>query len=594
MKISMIPNKIVKLIHASKGDTSLRKWAFEPYDNNGAINVSNIKDQLVYKTENGGTEQLLPVNTSTPTTSYFDGTINYGTDTDVEFTYKQSSYTGQARVKSIKGNTLVWNQRCKTLASGNWATVSIGTGSLTFADGVATFSTTTNYGRFLYTPGDLVNGHKYLLSVEIKGYANAVIDYGLGTQTTYSNQGCYMHTGVIADANWHRYLKVGTFTSGTDDKVLVENVSGASNLGEIQVRNIMYFDLTQMGLDVTENEFVSLFPLSMYTRDLGSLLNFNGTGIKTTGKNLINIDDVQIGKAWNGGSNTARAAVYAPCFPNTQYTLSFGTLNVDDILLIEKITEDATTTKRLSSVKTSNPFTFTTFAESYVFGFQFNKTNISVSDLNGLNLQIEFGSSASSYEPYHTEITTLPISAYFPTGMKSAGSVYDELSNKAITRIGAVDLGTLTWNVDANYGNTFYTRITNKANGQQNLICQSYATGQPGSVATMADKTVKGNGSNNYINIKDTSYSSASDFKTAMDGVYLNYELATYTETDIQNASLVCKDIETPCYLSSGNLVCDATEELTNESGFFDAKLKLKDSSSVAYSSKFKLHVEDL
>ena len=209
-----------------------------------------------------GTEQLLPVNDDEPETSPILCDIQYP-DTlrnDQYFTYRESPTTkdGLAKIRGIRGNTLVWNQRCRTLESGNWGTVSIGTGSLTFADGVATFSTTTNYGRFLYTPGDLVNGHKYLLSVEIKGYANAVIDYALGTQTTFANQGCYIHTGNIADTNWHRYLKVGTFTSGTDDKVLVENVSGAGNLDEIQVRNIMYFDLTQMGLDVTENEFVCL------------------------------------------------------------------------------------------------------------------------------------------------------------------------------------------------------------------------------------------------------------------------------------------------------------------------------------------------
>ena len=525
---------------------------YDQVDAYGRVNprlplIDDLASFLPYHTElnvyKDGTEQLLPVNTSEPTTSPILADIRYPTGiwrNGQYFTYRESptEATGKARIKSIKGNTLVWNQRCKTLASGNWATVSIGTGSLTFADGVATFSTTTNYGRFLYTPGDLVNGHKYLLSVEIKGYANAVIDYGLGTQTTYSNQGCYMHTGVIADANWHRYLKVGTFTSGTDDKVLVENVSGASNLGEIQVRNIMYFDLTQMGLDVTENEFVSLFPLSMYTRDLGSLLNFNGTGIKTTGKNLFSSEIVQgalYGSGTENNTSTTRCKTggYIEVQPNTTYVASI----VNTCKYVSYVFYDSSKTYINGDSFGDAPFTFTTPSNcAYVrFGIAKQSATQTITPSDVSNTQLEIGSSPSTYEPYTSSTLSLPISTYFTNGMKSSGSVYDELSNKAITRIGAVDLGTLTWNVDANYGNTFYTRITNKANGQQNLICQSYATGQPGSVATMADKTVKGNDSNNYINIKDTSYSSASDFKTAMDGVYLNYELATYTEVSTLN-----------------------------------------------------------
>ena len=215
---------------------------------------------------------------------------------------------------------------------------------------------------------------------------------------------------------------------------------------------------------------------------------------------------------------------------------------------------------------------------------------------NDICINISDSSKNGQYEPYTSSTTSLPISTYFPTGMKSAGSVYDELSDKAITRVGSVDLGSLTWSYDSSTPRFVSSKpndikLVSSNNVVANLKCALYnvvhLNGLTGDMS-IAEST------GGFISVKNTSYTDATTFKSAMSGVYLNYELATYTETDIQNASLVCKDIEVPCYLNNGNLVCDATEELTNESGFFDAKLKIKDSSSVAYSSKFKLHVEDL
>ena len=57
------------------------------------------------------------------------------------------------------------------------------------------------------------------------------------------------------------------------------------------------------------------------------------------------------------------------------------------------------------------------------------------------NIQIEYGSSATSYESYTTSTTTIPTDTYFPTGMKSTGTAYDEFtSSRAYTRIGEVTL----------------------------------------------------------------------------------------------------------------------------------------------------------
>ena len=68
------------------------------------------------------------------------------------------------------------------------------------------------------------------------------------------------------------------------------------------------------------------------------------------------------------------------------------------------------------------------------------------------------------YNPNDYKSANIPSSKYFPDGMKSAGSVYDEinfLSQKAIKRIGAVDMGTLNWNSNSGQypANSFYSDI---------------------------------------------------------------------------------------------------------------------------------------
>ena len=137
--------------------------------------------------------------------------------------------------------------------------------------------------------------------------------------------------------------------------------------------------------------------------------------------------------------------------------------------------------------------------------------------------------------------------------MKSAGTVYDELTDsKEITRIGVVDLGTLPWNspISAN-PNIFYcnsiTEWINLIGERNNAICSKYER-YDGTISganlndLMLDKQFVINKGNNGITgnfatgsllIKDSSYSTVEEFKTAMSGIMLFYELATPIETDI-------------------------------------------------------------
>lgn len=110
------------------------------------------------------------------------------------------------------------------------------------------------------------------------------------------------------------------------------------------------------------------------------------------------------------------------------------------------------------------------------------------------------------------------------------GDTYE--SDGTVTRkYGIVDLGSLTWIYKANtFGGCFSSTISNAGFATTgNSICAKYPTVFSGTDITNGDKVVYTKNNGNTIHIKDSAYSDAATFKTAMSGVYLVYELATPT-----------------------------------------------------------------
>ena len=119
-------------------------------------------------------------------------------------------------------------------------------------------------------------------------------------------------------------------------------------------------------------------------------------------------------------------------------------------------------------------------------------------------------------------------------------------------RYGIVDLGTLNWTYYSEY-NFFYIVLSGKASGANNLFCK-YPTGNAFSAST--DKISCGNSNNNTIYIKDSAYTDAATFKTAMSGVYLVYKLATpTTETsDPFTSPMLCDPSGTEEWVTSNGV----------------------------------------
>lgn len=122
---------------------------------------------------------------------------------------------------------------------------------------------------------------------------------------------------------------------------------------------------------------------------------WTGANVYRTGVNLLDISAAEVGTAWNGAANTARARLVIPIKRNTQYILTMnGTNSLDGVL-----SALSTTVPPSGIGGRTFPYSFNSGENDYlVLGF--NKDAISQSDLEALNLQLELGSTASTYHSY--------------------------------------------------------------------------------------------------------------------------------------------------------------------------------------------------
>ena len=119
---------------------------------------------------------------------------------------------------------------------------------------------------------------------------------------------------------------------------------------------------------------------------------------------------------------------------------------------------------------------------------------------------------------------------------------------KVKRKYGVVDLGTLNWTY-VSAGTRFSAelpKIKTVANNdtKANIVCLLYVTGTPNDTWNSKDKVISANISSHTILVRDTAYTDATTFKSAMSGVMAVYELATPTTQTAQaytNPQIVSK-----------------------------------------------------
>lgn len=253
---------------------------------------TDLDIDLSFQSYVGGSEQLIPQNTdSSLLTTSMLADIQYPDElrTNQQITYRESPTTvdGIAKINKLYGNTIKFNQLIDNYTSGRTISgvsfVNNGDGSWTL-NGTATANTFTNinYHGSITSPDNLwlYANHKYY----IKGASALPSNCGLQAYALPSESFLFgftndnFYTSTQTTQMWIRFY----ITQG----------SVFNNLNAYP----MIFDLTQMGIDsfttsqeVEEWLSSNISDLPCYPYSLGSLISFNGTGLKTTGKNLLKI-----------------------------------------------------------------------------------------------------------------------------------------------------------------------------------------------------------------------------------------------------------------------------------------------------------------
>jgi hypothetical protein len=291
----------------------------------------------------------------------------------------------------------------------------------------------------------------------------------------------------------------------------------------------------------------------------GSLLPVRMEGIETVGFNQIDLTKVHgvahynpsVGTVFaSGTSETATMTGENPCVVTV--SSAWGGLSIisDELIpgetyLLEGNVSDSA--PRMSVAVLDASYAVTRLLNNYTGGYNISNrftpadterylvisvssTKIGTVTLTNLCLHISDPARNGTYEPYWSSERTIPASTYFPDGMRSAGTVRDELTEtQAITRVWEVDLGTLEWRYDTSNGrfNTPVLSDVAKTSYRAETPCAKYDYAASGAV----DKTVFA--FNGAIYIYDSAYTDPAAFKAAMSGVMLHYALATPTTTPI-------------------------------------------------------------
>ena len=488
----------------------------------------------------------------------------------------------RALLKGIKGNTLVWNHIIDDSAvTYNSTYVTKNTdGSFTIdLDGVPV-------NNYVYIPFSLVKDHKYLCCPSRKGSSaddNKVFFYFVRDQDPgflYYNTK-FIHTASVSVDTTFTF-RVGGSTTGTITFFF------------------QCFDLTQMfgaGNEPTLAEFEALYPLDNYATDAGRLLDFKGETLRSCryfakwsrlfypsnwvayGSTTIAVDGEKITldvKVENQGIQISGVRFEE----GHKLYMGFGMVsNVSGIALVYRgtriwshgyisITSPNTTYKNIITVSTDESgdksFLFRLPIGNYTINnFQLYDLTAMFGEGNEPSTAAEFEAimeklgNPTTEEEFNTanllqDITINPTAMYgylngegeavkpFENGMRSAGSVFDEVYKEdgkwyAKVNVGSVDLGEATWAYSSTVGG-FHVNgwlVDSKRHAMSVIANQTNTKGYEGAYAyinTMKDKSISINSIYNgggSVGIKDSSYSTVEAFQDAMDGVMLNYELAT-------------------------------------------------------------------
>lgn len=508
--------------------------------------------------------------------------------------------------EDIVGGTVCWNQFVQngdfTDDTDNWQVYPSSGGTLTATNNIATFTM------------NQTSGTKTVVQQVNKIPVDHVVLWGCDIKTTTDNAKIhvciYYNSSKSAASNINTRLWLASPEIGYDDTwynrniitrnadanaqyILVGTASGTTNTNvTIEFKNVQLFDLTQMFgteiadyiLELEQSEkgagvawFRKYFPYSFYDYNTGEILSVEGISQKKIiGKNLLPMN-IQTGSYKYNMTISINSD--KSFYVNKPDGTGWGEAEISRIFLyagtytlIEE--DDSSQNAEIACYDENNILvTDTRYSKIRVFdipqnGYYTFKYWRSAAATNVLTkMSLLYGDMSLSdylYESYYENIYPLDSSLTLKgipklddnKNLYYDGDIYKP-DGTVERRYGIVDLGTISWGVQTAETGVFRSSgisslTPNVANSKiANIICDKFITS---AAASPMPNNAIAISSANILFVKDSTYAnvSAANFKAAMSGVMLVYELAEPTTEQAQSyaSSQLIDDWSTEEYIT--------------------------------------------
>lgn len=449
-----------------------------------------------------------------------DNLSGRGEATESEFSMRPSGgenksipEDGTARINNINGNSAVYNQLSQIISLN--ITLSNDT-SETVSKFVKTITTLTE-----------CNGHKLYVVAENNDDIYFILNIAPSVDIS---QGAIITCNIAENVIPALYAQI------------------PPNTNKSVVINLRIVDLTKMfnGVNVpaTAEEFGALYGNMPNEYNEGTIVDNHTTAIKSVGVNAWNeeITFATIGtESGNEFSNPERIASknFCACIGGAKYYVSKPT-DVDlNLLWYDK-------DKNYISFNYCSIYNeITSPTNAHFFKINLYQTYGTTYKHDICIHLVHTGYLNGKYFPYESQTRELPT---VDGGLKSAGKAYDEIRYnngkdkwEYVQRIGQVDLGTLEWGISPTGTDGVVRFYSSEISGAVsvstaseigNIICDKYVSVNAGDTWDLV-KGVAINLDAPRLFIYDSTYTDATTFKAAMQGVILYYELVTSIVTEL-------------------------------------------------------------
>lgn len=460
--------------------------------------------------------------------------ITHQFETDSDTAYAKTVPTGGKlmSVKSVGGRSIVWNQLISQIVektSNGIATTKVDSKSLHI-------SGTSSAVCFIpISPVQTgISNHKYLFH-----------SHASDTTALSSGTGFYNDNG---GNRWHEYGKGIIFTMDGNGTIAIAFRVNSNITVDFSITPQIY-DLTALfgsgNEPVSVEEFEKMFPADYYPYNAGEIISAGTEEVVEQGKNLFDIKKcVKLNSYYGFEIDTNKTLQIDLKDGKTCPTnVSFGIVYVHGNTMANWL---ITSNGVRETITNSRDMTDST--QIMVACYPGNKETMqSIADAFDIMLVdgIYKSDTMPAYAPFHRNVYQIPEAIKALPGYGwSAGTArnYVDYENKRYVQcVQSVDLGTLSWVAGVGGKVSFQTsqvtgqKLTKNYSVPPNIICSKYSTktqnelwGHINVTGITADANTDG-----YIDVNDTSYTDATAFKQAMQGVILYYELANPIITDI-------------------------------------------------------------